>query len=68
MMAQKYINEVKITLWFCSGMNKWRYVLSYDEGRDRLQRSGSHDHLDEATQEIHNIVVDLHEKNSSITL
>lgn len=62
----RLMNEVKITLWFCSGMNKWRFVLNYDVGSDRKQLSGSHDHLDDATQEIHNIVVKIHEENNAI--
>lgn len=62
----KPMNEVKINLWFCGGMRKWRFVLTYDLGSERKQLSGSYDHLDEATKEIHNIVVNIHEENNAI--
>ena len=50
------ISKMKITIWYCEGMNQWRWTLCDSSRPIRKQESGQQPFLRDAMEDIANTI------------
>tara|TARA_R100000479_G_C6349630_1_gene188691 strand:+ start:64 stop:306 length:243 start_codon:yes stop_codon:yes gene_type:complete len=53
--SEFYNSNMKINLWYCTSMKKWRWTLA-DESNRMCQESGQQTHLRDAMNDVANTV------------